>query len=351
MLFLGGVLVIAAVGWWQRDAFNFLNTSDAPEERTNSPVFQNVMNTLETQISPHPATIAGMRQTELGETELAIEQVYSENTAYTSYRASYQSEGNTIYGLLTVPKSARPENGYPAIIFLHGYIPPDQYVTTERYVSYVDSLARADYVVFKIDYRGHGESEGEPSGAYHSPGYVFDTLYAAKALEQDDRVNAQAIGLWGHSMSGNITLRSAAVNQQFPAAVIWAGAGFTYRDLEKYRISDSSFVRSRKTEQEILERAQSLREQFGQYSENTAFWEQMDPTNYLGGVETAFQLHHAENDSVVNPGYSRDLAKIFEDEGVEHELYLYSTGGHDIEGQSFNTAMQRTIQFFDTYLK
>ncbi len=345
------LLVCAVIFWWQKDSLSFFGQSDSPEKPAERGALSNLMSNLESPVSPHPATIEGMRQTQLGETELAIEQVYNENSSYTSYRASYQSEGNTIYGLLTVPQSERPENGYPAIVFLHGYIPPDQYVTTERYESYVDSLARAGYVVFKIDYRGHGESEGDPSGAYHSAGYVLDALYAAQALSQDDRVNAQAIGLWGHSMSGNIVLRAAAVHQQFSAAVIWAGAGFTYRDLEKYRISDSSFVRSRETEQEILERAKSLREQFGSYSENTVFWEQMDPTNYLEGVETSFQLHHAENDSVVNPGYSRDLSQIFEEKGIEHELYLYSSGGHDIEGPSFSAAMKKTIQFFDEQLQ
>ena len=54
-------------------------------------------------------------------------------------------------GLLTVPLGDVPAGGFPAIVFVHGYIPPEIYRTTERYVDYVDALARSGFVVFKID--------------------------------------------------------------------------------------------------------------------------------------------------------------------------------------------------------
>ncbi len=53
-----------------------------------------------------------------------------------------------------------PDNGRPAIIFNHGYIPPEVYRTTERYVAYQDGFARNGYVTFKSDYRGHGFLRG-----------------------------------------------------------------------------------------------------------------------------------------------------------------------------------------------
>ena len=55
------------------------------------------------------------------------------------------------------------------IVFNHGYIPPSQYRTTERYVAYVDGFASNGYIVFRPDYRGHDQSEGAPTGAYGSP--------------------------------------------------------------------------------------------------------------------------------------------------------------------------------------
>src|SRR4030065_676050 len=62
--------------------------------------------------------------------------------------------------LLSVPFGDPPASGWPAIIFNHGFIPPDEYRTTERYVAYVDGFARNGYIVFRSDYRGHGDSDG-----------------------------------------------------------------------------------------------------------------------------------------------------------------------------------------------
>src|SRR4030067_495247 len=86
------------------------------------------------------------------------------------YIPSYLSEGLKINALLTVPLGEKPAGGWPVIIFNHGFIPPDEYRTTERYVAYVDSLARHGYIVLRSDYRGHADSEGEALGAYGPPG-------------------------------------------------------------------------------------------------------------------------------------------------------------------------------------
>ena len=45
---------------------------------------------------------------------------------YRRYYASYFSEGLRIYALLTVPFGEPPAGGWPAIVFNHGYIPPDE---------------------------------------------------------------------------------------------------------------------------------------------------------------------------------------------------------------------------------
>lgn len=52
-------------------------------------------------------------------------------------------------------------------------------------------------MVFKIDLRGHGESEGEAGGGYYSDDYIQDTLYARAVLQSTDFVDGDNIGLWG----------------------------------------------------------------------------------------------------------------------------------------------------------
>jgi hypothetical protein len=125
-----------------------------------------VTSTVSTDVSTtkayvSPISIDYLRSLQIKSEKLIIEEKLSDGSNYKRFIASYISEGNKIYGLLTVPKENEPASGFPAIVFCHGYIPPKQYVTTNGYVSYVDYLATRGFVVFKIDFRGNGNSEGD----------------------------------------------------------------------------------------------------------------------------------------------------------------------------------------------
>jgi uncharacterized protein len=280
---------------------------------------------------------------------LGERQMVSENNSYTSYLTSYTSDGLKINGLLTIPKGEKPKNGFPAIVFIHGYIPPTQYATLERYTDYVDYLARNGFIVFKIDLRGHGNSQGEAGGGYYGSDYVVDALNAYAALQSSDFVNPKAIGLWGHSMAGNITLRSLAARPDIPAAVIWAGAVYSYTDQLKYGINDNSY-RPTGTNARNMQRRRLLFEKYGSPSAQSVFWKQVAPTNYLNDLKGAIQLDHAVDDDVVNIGYSQDLNTLLDKTSVPHELYEYPSGGHNISGSSFTQAMEHTVAFFKKYL-
>lgn len=270
--------------------------------------------------------------------------------SYMSYLTSYASDGLKINGFLTIPTGEKPKDGWPAIVFVHGYIPPAQYVTTERYADYVDYLARNGFVVFKIDLRGHGYSEGEPSGAYYSSDYIIDTLNAYSALQNADFINPTKIGLWGHSMAGNVVLRSFAVKPEIPAVDIWAGAVYSYSDQQKYGIRDSSYQPPAGNQQRIRRR-QELFDKNGRPESQSAFWKEVAPTNYLNDLKGAIQINHAVDDDVVNIGYSRDLMSLLDKTSVPHELNEYPSGGHNISGSSFVQAMNNTVEFYKKYLK
>jgi dipeptidyl aminopeptidase/acylaminoacyl peptidase len=277
--------------------------------------------------------------------ELGEKKLYEEKNQYNSYLTSYESDGLKINGLLTVPKGDTPSGGWPAVVFVHGYIPPTLYKTTEKYIEYVDYLAKNGLVVFKIDLRGHGESEGEPGGAYYSADYVIDVLNAYSALQKSLVVDSKRVGLWGHSMAGNVLFRAAVVKKDIPKVVIWAGAVYSYSDMEKYGIQDNSY-RPVGMSVDRQKRRQELFETYGQFSDSSAFWKKVVGLNFLEGVTTKFSIHHAVDDSVVNIGYSRDLQKELMEKNINVEQFEYGTGGHNISGSSFGQAIKRSADFF-----
>lgn len=292
-------------------------------------------------------TIPYLRDREYG-SELGELQKNGENSSYTSYLTSYDSDRFQINGLLTQPNGEMPVGGWPAIVFIHGYIPPSEYKTLTNYNSYVDYLAKNGFVVFKIDLRGHADSEGEASGAYYSGDYIIDALNAKAALESSDFVKDGAVGLWGHSMAGNVVFRALAADEEIPAVVIWAGAVYTYEDWElgindnSYRPPDDDSERSRKRRE--------LFNMYGSFNKDSDFWKKVPATNYLDGINGAVQIHHAQNDNVVSIEYSRNLMKILDKTSIEHELFEYSEGGHNMVGGTFNLAMQRSADFFKAHL-
>jgi dipeptidyl aminopeptidase/acylaminoacyl peptidase len=229
-------------------------------------------------------------------------------------------------------------------------VPPTDYKTTEKYVDYVDYLAKSGFIVLKIDLRGHGQSEGNPSGAYYSGDYIVDTLNARAALQTTPEANPSAIGLWGHSMAGNIVLRALAASPMIPAVVIWAGAGYTYQDLAELKVSDSSY-RPLPADNEHTRGTQGLFAKWGRFDPNSDFWKTVVATNYLGDIKGAIQLNHAQNDVTVSIEYSRQLNKLLDATTIPHELYEYKIGGHNISGASFDLAMAKTVEFFTKYLK
>ncbi len=180
---------------------------------------------------PNPLEITAMRARQYPGSDIVLEKVLDPGVNYNRYYVSYQSEGLKIYALMTVPMGEKPATGWPVIVFNHGYIPPDVYVSTERYIAYVDLIARSGYIVFRSDYRGHGNSEGEARGAYGSPDYTVDVLNAVSSVKRYPDADPNRIGMWGHSMGGYITLRAMVIRDDIKAGVIWGGVVASYPDL------------------------------------------------------------------------------------------------------------------------
>lgn len=307
---------------------------------------------LSPQKAISPLSIEAMRSKSYPGSDLVIEQTLGDGVNYHQYIASYISDGLKIYGLLAVPIAQPPAGGWPAIIFNHGYIPPREYRTTERYVAYLDTFARSGYIVFKSDYRGNGSSEGQPEGAYYSPAYTVDVLNALSSIKKYPGVNPDKIGMWGHSMGGNITLRSLVVNtRDIKVAVIWGGVVGTYDDLMNHwqrRVSYSPPPNELALRNRY--RADLIR-QFGTPQTNPAFWNTIDPNSYLNDITAPIQLDAGLSDEEVPWQFSQDLFNRLKSLGKTSEFYTYPGADHNISGDAFNQAMQHSLDFFNKYLK
>ena len=298
----------------------------------------------------HPLMVDYMRRQSYPGSDLVVEETLAPGANYSRYIVSYRSEGYKIYALLTVPQGTKPATGWPVIIFNHGFIPPEIYRTTERYVAYVDGFARNGYIVFRSDYRGHGFSEGEPTSSRGSPAYTIDVLNAVAAMKRYGDADPARIGMWGHSMGGLLTLRSMVTTKDVKVGVIWAGVVASYPDLYNQRNPqpnsqpvDPATAQRRRWREEIVEK-------WGTPEEAPDIWAAISPNAYLSEISGPLQLHHGTADSDVPVRYSQTLDRQMQAVGQTVEYYEYPGDNHNLS-VNFNTAMARSIAFFDQYLK
>lgn len=304
----------------------------APETAAPTPVVaENVV---------HPMSIAALRQAEYPGGEFTIEQTLSNGTNYRQSIVSYQSEGLKIYGLLTVPLATKPDKGFPAVVFVHGYIPPTQYSTTGNYPTYQAALARAGFVTFKPDLRGHGNSEGEPVSAHFSEKYVVDTMNAIAYLKMYPEVDSARIGYWGHSNGGEIGLRVALMSPDIKASSLWAGVVGSYEDMFETYLQDIPFLRDNEN---------PLVQELDLPSQNPEAWKPIEPYAYLNEITIPMQLQHGTSDVSVPVALSRSLKNALDSAGKEVEYIEYQGDDHNI-GKNSGQAWQKTIDFYRKHL-
>ncbi len=302
--------------------------------------------------------IESLRQREYPGSEIILEETLEPAGNYSRQIVSYQSEGLRIYAYLTIPIGEKPPNGWPLIIFNHGFVPPSEYQTTYYYLDYIDALARSGYIVFASDYRGHGRSDGDGFEAYSNPDFTIDVLNGLESMKRHPDVDPDRIGMWAHSMGGIITLRAMVTRPDIKAGVIWGGVVGSYTDifdwmdwwLSSHDITAVDPAGSNDETDSPKHILTNLISKFGSWDVNPHFWDAISPTTYLADLSGPLQLHHGTADSEVYPQLSEKLYARLQESALPAELYLYEYDNHNLSG-NFGTAMQRTLEFFDRHLQ
>ncbi len=330
-------------------------TSSAPDTASPSPIqvpsFTPITSTPVAAAISSPLAIAAMRAKAYPGSEMVIGQTLSSGSGYSRYVVSYQSDGLKLFALLTIPAGNRPPGGWPVILLNHGYIPPSEYSTDASYARIVDPLASAGYIVFKPDYRGHDRSPGDPEQPYVSPDYITDSLNALASIRMYKDANPHKIGVWGHSMGGNVTLHELVITHDLKAAVIMSGVVGSYSAIIDWwaaRVATGVLTTQNdlQTDQVLLQMI-SLH---GTPQSNPVYWDAIDPTFFLSGVDMPVHIQVGTADGVVPPSFAQDLTSQLQGAGKTVTYRSYPGADHNLSPDT-PAAMAEAVAFFDHYLK
>ncbi len=292
-----------------------------------------------------------MRGKSYAGSDIVIQHTLAPEPGYNRYVVSYQSDGLTLLGLLTVPTSNKPASGWPVILLNHGYIPPPEYSTADSYGGIVAQLAAASYIVFKPDYRGNGDSPGTPYQPYVAPDYVTDSLNALASIEKYKDADPGRIGVWGHSMGGNISLHELVLTHDLKAAVLMAGVVGSYSDLiDWWKVRVATGVLTTQNDLKTNELLDQMVNQHGTPQTDPGYWNAIDPTQSISDIDAPVLIQVGTADAVVPPKFSQALAAQLQAAGKNVTYRVYPGADHNLSPDT-GMAVAEAIAFFDQYLK
>jgi dipeptidyl aminopeptidase/acylaminoacyl peptidase len=213
------------------------------------------------------------------------------------------------------------------------------YGTLDYTTRYADSLAQADYLVLHPNLRDYLPSDSGPNP--FRIGAAVDVLNLIGLVRQHagqpgplEKAVPGAIGLWGHSMGGGITLRAITVSPDVRAAVLYGSmSGDEQQNYEQIQLwtGGTSGLEELNTPEDALRR--------------------ISPINYLDQIQAAVSIHHGADDATVTLEWSIDLCAQLQALAKPVECYTYEGQPHTFSGEGDQLFISRTIAFFDAYLK
>ena len=130
---------------------------------------------------------------------------------YSRVTVTFDSGGDACTGWLYRPD--RPTDA-PVVVMAGGLALPREVLRP-----LAERFAEAGYATFCFDYRGVGDSEGEPRGLLSPSRAVTDWEEAVARVRELDGVDARSLVLWGHSLGGAHALSVAADDPRIRAVV------------------------------------------------------------------------------------------------------------------------------------
>ena len=275
--------------------------------------------------------VSGMRGQRYKGGEVSIYGTFGETPKYTTYLIFYTSESLRISGMMNVPKG---RGSFPVIILCHGYIHPNKYATGNDTWREADYLAQRGYITIAPDYRSHAGSDNGTS--FFHVGYAEDVLNLISSLHTVKKADQSRIGLWGHSMGGGVALKAAVVSKKVDAVAVFGSVSADER---------TNYYAGLGNGPGVLGIAW-----FGSPDNNRLGYKRVSSINYLDRIR-ALSIHHGTGDQIVPYKWSEELYAAAQDEQVPSELFLYKGGTHTLSGKDWDLAMERTLKFYDTYVK
>jgi dipeptidyl aminopeptidase/acylaminoacyl peptidase len=251
---------------------------------------------------------------------------------------TYKSfDGTPVSAIVTMPFNLKRDGSNPAVVIPHGG-PTGQ--TMDGFSRTATALASRGYVVIQPNPRGstgYGLAFQKANYQDLGGGDLKDELAAKQFLVDSGYVDAKRVGITGGSYGGFMTLMAIGrAPDAFAAAV------------EQYGIIDWRTM----WEHEDAQLQAYQKSLLGSPDQNPKVYDASSPLTYIGQVKAPLLVLQGENDIRVPVGQARQVAEALKARGQTVDAVYFPEEGHGFyKREHQQEALQRTIDWFDKYLK
>jgi hypothetical protein len=305
---------------------------------------------------------------------ITVEEITTGNKDFVSYLFSYQTLGKTMTGQLNVPVLPPPEDGYPTVIMLRGFVPEETYQSGDGTKNAAAAFAKNGYITLAPDFFGYGKSDSESEDSWEArfqkPINVIELLKTLEANPQIE-IDGSTISLsncscdkkiWAHSNGGQIALTTLEVSQLSIKTTLWAPvtAPFPYSILFYSDEHDDG--------------GKEMRKWLSLFEENYDATE-FSITQHLDKINGSLQIHQGTTDDAIPISWSDDFVQKIKAENkrreellkeietstqsavletplppIEINYFKYPNTDHNLQ-PNWNVAIQRDLKFFENNLE
>ena len=283
-----------------------------------------------------PYTIPYLQRRTYGGGEIESLGVIEEKSAFTRYLFRYPSDGLTIYGFANIPKG---DGTFPVIIAIHGFAYASTYQTLDYTTINADMIAAKGYIVLHPNLRGYPPSDDGDN--LFRVGLAVDALNLISLVKSRSgaeelfaKADSDNIGMWGHSMGGNVVLRALIVSRDIKAAVLYASLGgdelknsALLADIGSNPLFESEKIVS------------------------PAIMQNISPKYFYEDIHASVQLYHGLKDGVVQISWAEDNCAALKNAGVKIKCIYYPKEGHGFSRNVWDEFYDSMAVFYKTYLK
>ncbi|MBT3323199.1 MAG: alpha/beta fold hydrolase [Anaerolineae bacterium] len=274
-------------------------------------------------------TIPAMRERSYGGGDIQILEQIDETETFKRYKFLYPSDGLNIYGFVNIPKGKGP---FPVMIVIHGNYDISNYNLTPFTRYDADILSREGYLVLHPNMRNFGESD--KGDDLYRTGLATDILNLIAIIKtQGVKLNEleqavpQKVGLWGHSMGGEVALRVITVSNDIQATVLYA-------PMTGDMIKNAQYLN-------LTEELNTPAHLIPAISPHISYYH----------ITSPLKLYHGTSDAAIPVEYSRETCELLTNLGKEINCAFYEGAEHTFNGIYEPDFQKSFLYFLESHLQ